>query len=60
MEDKNRESGYYWVKLKLKYGWEAFYYIKEIGKWWFAGNSYIESELYKINEERLKPPDEIT
>ena len=62
MSNKKREPGYYWVKTEETNRWEMSNYFHNgiqllffpIGK----DFGFPESELFKINEERIRNPDE--
>lgn len=59
MENK-RESGYYWVKPFVG-KWEIAYWEKD-SKFWIRlilDDSYSDKDFDKINENRIKNPDEV-
>ena len=57
---KQRESGYYWLKIVETGAWCMGYYHEKINEWRIFGHSNIEfyhnSYFYCINETRIKTP----
>lgn len=54
-----REDGYYWVKISDKNEWKPMFWDDEF-KNFEENNEYYwkEKDLFKINETRIKTPDE--
>ena len=53
----NREEGYYWVKIRTEREWEVAEWYKN--EWYLPGNEWPhdESEIFKINETQIFPPN---
>lgn len=53
-----REDGYYWVKINDTDDWEVALFSSQ--RWWIINNYDWETDSHfdKINEERIKSPDE--
>lgn len=57
---KDREFGYYWVKVYKNSKWKIGHYI--YGAWTLPSNvvlyEFEEKDIYEINENRILSPDE--
>lgn len=53
--NKDRKSGYYWVKLHNDYAGEIAYYQKTMDMWYLFGEQkrYTDVEFYQIDENQI-------
>ena len=53
---KSRKTGYYWVKLHDR--WRVEFFSNPEKGWIISETIYDDEDLEKINETRIKNPDE--
>ena len=55
MNQKNREPGFYWVKINLYDEWQTAEWCDQFCFWLATGsdNAFRDNELYEIDERRI-------
>lgn len=54
----NRQSGWYWVKVKYPKEWIVRFYSKHDKRWYNYDDDVTDKYWSEINETRILSPDE--